>query len=269
MLRLVLEEGGFDYIEFDLEALSEAREDWKVVDMHSFVSGRKSQTMRDMVLQMLKSQGSSVLERLTGDENEMLEHMPKLRNVRELRAQGKHQEALDILKQMPESVQAHKVVLLQMIIISQMLEDASEVGSTYQKAIKRYEENFPRDPALDMLLIDSLLVDERYEDCRERLRRLDKRVGGDPFLAAYAGYIYLAEGNFAEVLRRGEEFREIEPDNDEGDMLILEAVLGLKDFERTAATLKRLEDDFDYVWELVGVEGFEEFLASPHGEPWR
>jgi len=269
MMRFIPPAGGMDYQELHLAPMEATSSEWKIVDLNSFAAGRFSDNMRKLAARMVGAQNASVLEKLVQGEDALLKHMGQIQKSNTLRAQGRHQEAVDILSGLPDAALNQKMVLLGLIMNAMMLDGCDEVGSPYYLAIKRFEENFPDDPALDLMLIDSLLAEKRFSECRQRVKNIDERIGGDPYLRVVEGYIDIAEGKYAQAKKRAEKFRAIEPESPEGDSLLLEVGLGSQDFELVATVMKRMEKDFGWEWDLEGVSEFDEFLKSPEAKPWR
>ena len=177
---------------------------------------------------------------------------------------GRPEEALAAWSQIPIVVREEKTLHLQRVRI------AAEVGgAAYAEALRDFESAHPGDPSLDLISIDGLLLAGRHDAALQRVERLQRSLGGDPYLHLVRARILLAAGEPG----RAERFaaRAVRQDATLADAywMLVRLTLEAGRFRRTAAYLSEIDERFGIAAIPPGhLPRYQDFLASRHGDRW-
>jgi predicted Zn-dependent protease len=110
-------------------------------------------------------------------------------------------------------------------------------STDYVKALDAFAAAFPDDPALEIMRISQATFHKRFADALAQIARLDKRVGGDPYLDAERANIYLMARNFPDALQHAKRATEQAPDLPDGWEALLDTHIASKNFADAVKTL--------------------------------
>lgn len=187
LLRMV---GGGTFNYFDLEvAKRKSGGEPRVVDMLDFYSGNQ---LSDIV-----AEGMGV-----GAQSAMRGEQFNPQEIAAARAAGEWQTVRDLVQAMPPKVRASRIFRLAELQAAMQLEDPA-----YVDLVTAFEKDFPDDPSLLMLVIDGHVMRKDVDALLLALDRLERKVGGDPYLDTHRAGAYLldpenANLNKAEQLAR-------------------------------------------------------------------
>lgn len=120
--------------------------------------------------------------RIASDMMKVLQDYPigtpqQIMELSALIKKGKHKAAQQILVTLPEALRRTEAVMLFEVAITADLDEKQ-----YAAALNKFRKAFPNNPSIDMQEIDRAFMAKRYKDALAAVDRLDKRVGGDPYL---------------------------------------------------------------------------------------
>ena len=141
----------------------------------------------------------------------------------------------------------------------------------YQTAAADYAALFGDDAAGSLMSLDPLLNAKRYDDCLVAIDRIDKRVGGDPYLDFQRGRIVEQQGQAAKAALLYESALKRDPTLFEPADMLLTAALTAKDYPMAKKYLLHIErnrPEFRF-GDLKNVELFAGFVASPQYAEWQ
>jgi tetratricopeptide (TPR) repeat protein len=238
----------------------------RAVDFYQFGSGEPlSQTLRTMYLPVATNASRGILEKLLGSEQEFMKNFPKVGQMATDLKAGKNQAVLDTFAQLPASVQKHKAILLMRVRAAQGLEEP-----VYTAALEDFRKHYPNDPAIDLLSVDYYVMKKQYTKSLECVDRLDKAVGGDPYLHVARAGIHMEQGRFDEAEREVRKAIEQEPTLHEAYTTQVALSLRQQSFTRTLETLKILHKRFNLGYgDLTKKPGFAAFVKSPQYGEWQ
>jgi hypothetical protein len=180
-------------------------------------------------------------------------------------SRGKNREALQKYQKLPEALQRDKNMLLLRFKAAQDLDETGE----YEAAIDDYRKYHPKDSALDLLLIDSHVVHERYADALKSVELVNRNTGGDPYLDVLRATMLIKLQRFPEAREAIAKAVKAEPDLIDASFTSLDLALAEKKFDEVVGLLKKLEAEGYRFENLPEAAGFEEFVASPQYAEWK
>src|SRR4029079_11614685 len=154
-----------------------------VVDVYPWSLGeRQSQTLRRLYIQgaredeKQKSGGAAAgAGNAAGAANPVAgEALVKLSQLFQAK---QYSELLQYCNSLPENIQHERMVMFFRLHAATRSKDPSAV-----QLLDEYRKRFPNEASGDLVSIDPLLQAGKYEEAMNAIDRLDKIVGGDPYL---------------------------------------------------------------------------------------
>jgi thioredoxin-like negative regulator of GroEL len=238
----------------------------KVVDVYVFMAGENlSQTLRRSMLTLLSAQNSrSLLDRLTGKEADFAKAVPTSAALSDAVRNKRGREAMELFDKLPSSLQKDKTYLIMRVIAAQQLNDEE-----YQRAIESYQSQFPNDPSLDLLVIDSYLIKKQYKQALLSIERLNRAVDGDNYLTLLRAKVDLLMGDLIAAETAAQEAADEDPTLVDARMTLVLVSLRRKDFKETLQRLQALERDYRVRFEDLRTQAeYTEFVNSPQFQEW-
>jgi len=205
VFRVIGGEGSLNYVEL----LCEPRAGRRIcaVDVFNWTTGEYvSETMRHMV-GVMEQQKPTALDRITGKEDPNVEMANAINEMNRLAKAGQWEAVLKRYAQLPPKLQREKV-----FAVHRARAAAKVDQNEYLEALKFWQVNFPRDPSIDLISLDALTHKGKYDVALEMVERLDRNIGGDPFLEVMRAVLRqklgqpdVAKARVKEALRREPE----------------------------------------------------------------
>jgi hypothetical protein len=255
-------EGGLNYMDVVLARRTDGK--IRAVDVYTFATGElMSATIRRAVIQLAASENRGILARLTGAENDYIKNAPRIKEISQAIMQGRGAEALAICESLPDSLKNDKSVMVIRIRAASMVDEEK-----YMAAMEDFQKAYPNDPAQDLMSIDYFFLRKQYDKALEVVDRLDRAVGGDPYLDTIRAGALVMAGRTADAKKAAQRLAQAEPDKSDGPMTLLSIALAEKDHAETLRLLKLLESRFGMQFrDLRTVPEYAQFVRSPqHGE---
>ena len=257
ILRLLLPEGTLNYHEMvlvkDKTGFVRAR------DFYVYTSGEYfSDTIQRLYL-LAAASDPNVLERLSGKKNAFVEALPDYKNMMQKVRDGDGKGAIAIYKRLPQDLRKQKSVMIAYVSA------ASKVGDdvAYGAAMDEMRAAFPNDPGLDLMSIDSFLLKEKYDETLAAIDRVDKAVGGDPYLDVLRANVNLQRGDVEKAQTFAVRACDREPLLLGGWWSRVSVSLARKDFKETARLLAHIRDEMGVeLADLKTVPEYAEFVQS-------
>lgn len=251
LLRVVAPDGAFNYHQLELD--KQAGE-VRAVDIYFFASGENlSETFRALT-ETLVGTGSTAASN-------------SLRRIRQLTDNGDRAGARALLQKLPAVVRETKAAML----IDVQLTSGATADPEYLAAIDAYAKAFPNDPSLDLVILDGLFLRKAYDEALAVLARIDKRVGGDPYLDAMRAGIHGEAGQRGEALAAAKRATAREPTLEAGWWQLLTQQAAAQEHGSALATLEVLRDKFGAAIDhdsLAADERFGGLVASDEYAAW-
>jgi tetratricopeptide (TPR) repeat protein len=265
LFRLAMPDGdGVNYHEFVLSR----RRDGKVraVDAYIFISGElMSQAMRRMYLPAAAEGSHGLFDRLLGTEKVFMKNLPRFqRMTAEVRA-GRPAEALEIFRQLPPELQKNKNILMVRLQAAQAVGDED-----YSRALEDLRAAHPDDACIDMISIDYYLLKKDYPRAFACLDRLDKAVGGDPYVNVMRAGIHTDEKQYGLAKQDARKAIEEDPTIQDAFWTLVTISLEERNFADTVTLLDQLEGRFHIPFgDITALPVFAEFVRSPEYRAWK
>lgn len=221
LVRMLFVEGGVSYL-----ALYPTTEG-KIADAYMFSSGeRVTASLRRSIGAMLSGAGaeSSVI-----------------RKFQEAARRGDHAETLRRYERLPDSVKDLRSVQTMRVQAASLSDDPTLYGEVLADVDRR----FPDEPSLDLLKID--LYSDDPPKLVATLKRLDRAVGGDPYLRGLLAERLSEVGRAEEAMAVARQAVEAEPDLGQAQIGLLSAQIATGDFPAAATQLDMLSRGFDFI----------------------
>ncbi|KAB1159581.1 hypothetical protein F7018_04525 [Tenacibaculum aiptasiae] len=180
----------------------------RIVDTYISLTGEYLSDTFGSIYKGVLYKGGLLKSLSKGNNNDSMSDLLKIQKIRNLRSEGKLQEAHDLYNTLSEEGKKKKIFQLSNLLT---LADLDEVK--YAKAIETYEKQFPNDVSLYLVSIDGYILGEKYDEALQAVDNLDKAIGGDSFLNFIRGNIYFlksedkkSEDKFKEVVKEYPNF---------------------------------------------------------------
>ncbi|RPI89714.1 MAG: hypothetical protein EHM42_02560, partial [Planctomycetaceae bacterium] len=263
LFRIVLpEDAGFNYHDYVLKRVGNAI---KAVDVYIYGAGEMlTSTMRRAMIISAATQGPDWLKGLSGRDLDMARAAKVIREYSELAAKPDPEAVLAIYAKLPPKVQTEKGVLLVRLYAAMQIDAATE-----QKAIADIRKADPNDVAGDMLCLSTYLGSQRYDLYQKVVARLNKIVGGDPYLNVVKASMHVERKEFAEARKLLKDA--IEADDTLSDAWWSLVTVSLRDqsFSETVTCLDKLATEFGVdVGDLTRNPEYADFVKSREYSQW-
>lgn len=240
----------------------------RVVDYQDMATGEfLSRTIASVAIPALAQASRTPLERLVkGSSNEYLGMVGTVPEIRGLIEQGKHAEAMERWRGLPEAFRSTRAGATLRMLIAQGMGDAEHLAS-----LQEIERLFPNDPALSLVQVDANILAKRYPQALEAVDRVDQIVGGDPYLDGMRADIRLQAGDLAGSQKDVARGCEREPGLIDLWWTRLGVSLKADTHAETARALDEINQRFgiEFQDDLGAVAEYARFAASPEHAAWR
>jgi hypothetical protein len=237
----------------------------RFTDMYIYMSCELiSQTFRRGFIQVAANLNRGILTKLAGWENEFVENLPKIQQITAAVNEGRSQDALVRLKELPLELQKDKTVLLIRVRAAQQVNDTE-----YAAAIDDFRRYHPGDAAVDFLSIDGFTLKDQFDKALGCIDRLDKALGGDPYLNVLRSGMHMNLKDLPAAHQDAEKAIAEEPTLQDGYWTLVTVTLLEQKFDETVKTLNALADKFHLAFkDLTTAPSFAEFVKSPQYREW-
>jgi len=182
----------------------------------------------------------------------------------ELARQGKKQEAIKVLDELPVKYQQEKWILL-----ARMGDHAGTDEARYAKLVTEAQRRYPNDPFLDLISLDYWIERKNYDRALEAVVRLRAVVGEDAYRDAFEAKLHALKGDLPAASLQVNKAISKEPELLPAYWVKLDVDLGLMDFPSVAGILTILETRFGVnVENIKKLDEFALFLQSEPFQAW-
>ncbi len=259
VFRLLGANGGLNYHEMTL-----GRRENKVVatDMYIFFSG---ETMPQSVRQMALV--DSVVSDIKMRSPEVQQELKKYDIYSFLMAgayqEGRFEDCIAMYGKMRPSLQKEKSLLLQRLLAARNVGEQAEAA-----AIEAFRAVYPDEVCVDLIALDSLFRRKAYREAREAIDRIDKAVGGDPYLHVLRANTYLMEDKFEDADNEAKAAIAEDSTRTDAWWVRVSVALKMQKFARAVDLLNALKEDHGQEPADLTDPLFAEFMKSPEYKTW-
>lgn len=253
----MLSNGAVNYHELRLAKRDGA---YAVEDAFIYMTGEwLSQTLRRGVLPLAAHNNRGVLDKLMRNENAYMKNFQSISQMQRLIQQGKGAEALRIYATLPAEIHSDRNIQITHITASQQAGDAE-----YAKALEEFQKFFPDAAWADLILIDAFFLTKQYAKSQDAVSRLDRSLGGDPYLDVLRAGIYKLSGENEKAKAAAQQAIASKLDMQEPYLLMVEFAAKEKAFAEGVTWLTKLNAAIKTpAYNLEGIPEFEALLQSP------
>ena len=260
-LRILNSDGSFNV--FELVVSRRADGSLEVVDVFDLVQGEKtSQVMRRVALMTFSEADQGLVDRLMGKEQLFIKNASAVKEMNQAVRQGKNAEAAAVYMKLPKPLQDDRTFLRLYTQVTSALDEAE-----YTRALGRYIELYPEDPAAQVMAIDYYFMKKDWANVATTIDAVEKRIGADDgWLEVLRGNTALAAGNRQEAKEHFKKAAQREKALVQPYALLLNLSLEDKDYKETSRWLAAMETDAGIKLEdLRTVPEYKGFVASKEG----
>ncbi|MCH2610094.1 MAG: hypothetical protein MK006_03395 [Pirellulales bacterium] len=254
LFRLIhSESSGIDYHEMILDKVNGQV---RVIDSFIYTEGEtKTETIQrafTLIVKLMKRDGITQTDQL---------NMQQLQSTYQL---GDHHGVIRIYHQLPVLVRNMK--RMRIIYMTALLElDETQ----YIQAFEAFKRDFPADNSIDLLSIDFFTIQEDISNAIACVGRLDKSLGGDPYLDSMRTGIYMIGDNQVKAKEAAERYIQSTPSDIEAAWNLADYAIYFEDHPLLLHALKTLASDHAVEFEdLSTIEAYEAFVRSPEYQQW-
>jgi hypothetical protein len=261
LFRLVSNNGALNYHDWVLAHSSQGKT--VAIDCHVFLMGELyTQNVRRSFLPLARKTGASV-EKLSPAEKDFLEHFNQFAQMGNAIHQRDWPQALKIYKSLPASVQESKPAMTMRLLATQATSNAE-----YLATMDEFRKRYPKDPMIDLISVDAHILRKAYDKALESIDRVDKIIGGDPYLKVLRANVLLQENKLDAANKMAQDAIAEDPKMVRGYYSLIDISLARHDFADTVKWLKKAESTGVRFGDLAKVSSFKEFVKSPEYTDW-
>jgi hypothetical protein len=265
LIRMIqpIEQGGFAYFEFVPDRSADGKV--RASDIYLYSSGEFiSESLRRAMLPLITEQSRSFLDKLLTGEKAYMKDSPRLGEAARLSKAGKPAEALAILKGLSPETQKLKMVLLLRLQAAQGTNETD-----YLAAVEDFRKNYPNDAGLDLFSIDFYIMKKDFTAALKAIDRLDKSLGGDPYLNVTRAGISDVYGNLEGAKRFARKAIDQEPTLSSAYFTLVGLSLKEEKYNDTLSLLKEMDQKLHFKFnDLSGLPPYAGFVKSPQYPQW-
>lgn len=203
----------------DIELIKKGAE-VKISDLFVYTSGELlSETIHNLYQQMMK-----LMDKPNSEDEEWLNKLPAMRVKMN---KGDYEGALQDYESLPEKIKKLRAIALMRIMITSGLADEAQ----YSAAIEAYQQQFPNEPNMHLVLIDGYIMKKEYDNAFQAVNKLDSMINKDPFLDYYRYLLSNLKKDNASSVNYLSRFVKNFPDFEDG---ILEFILTYREVNETS-----------------------------------
>jgi hypothetical protein len=255
--------GGLDYVEFVPGRSGDGNV--RAVDVYFFSTAEFfTTTYRRVLLPILANESRGFVDRLITGERDFVHDFPQVVQMAGLIDRGQMRGALEIVRSLRPETRRQKAVLMNRLRAAQEMND-----NEYSAVLEEFRQAYPQDPCLDLLLIDYYALKNDFVRAKESIDRLDKAVGGDPYLNVLRANLSMVGGD----LKAARDFAKFAIKEELGlipaYLSLLAVSLREENFKESLDLLKMLDQEFKLAFnDLTTVSEYAGFVKTPQYQEW-
>lgn len=235
LCRFELTGSGFMHQELIIDRGSNGQP--RIVDTYLYLFGEKlSDVLRPFALPLIARKNKSAAERLAGNASEFVEAEPVWFEMARLLRSGRYLGVLVNYDQLPTSVQKDKFLLWYRLKAAQALDDED-----YLKTVDLWRHYYPDDVSSDMVSLDALTLRKQYAEALRCVDRLDKALGGDPYLDVHRAYLWILMNDPARAKAAAQRAFEAEPTRLDAGLCVLSLLATEDNDDECVAWLNKMQ----------------------------
>jgi tetratricopeptide (TPR) repeat protein len=235
-------------------------------DLYALTSGElMSVTLRRTFLPAFAERNKSFLQQLVKPDSEYIASVGKWKQITDAFRDKDYPTVITTYHTLPKSVQKQKPLLIMRLLAAAQLQDKVE----YAAAQADYKRLYPNDPGVDMLSLDALVNEQKFDEALAAIDRIDRAVGGDHHLDVTRAAVNVMAGNLDESERLSRQAIEHPQAVVDSHWQLIAVLLKAQKFEQLKQALLDVEHRFQVEFEdLQTLPDYAEFVKSPQYQEW-
>jgi tetratricopeptide (TPR) repeat protein len=224
-----------------------------------------TQMIRRMIIPALKlGQG---IGGGAGFDPQHLDAIRAFRNITQATQAGEFTKAVAEYRKLPKKWQQDKTALVfYMQALGRM---GRESDAEFLGAVELFRKHYPDDACVDFISIDYFFLMKQFDDAFKAIERVDKALGGDPYMNVLRGNCRMEAGRLDEARALMEKAIQAEPGTANAFWARITLSLREKKHGDTLAWLKNVvEQCNERVVDLTLVPEYAQFIRSPEHGMW-
>jgi hypothetical protein len=234
-------------------------------DCYVFLIGELySDNLRRSFLPLAHKSAGASIDNLSGPEKDFIANFNKFAMMGKYARERNWRQALNTYKELPASVQESKPALTMRLLATQ-----ATSNEEYLATIDDFRKHYPNDTMIDLISVDGHLLRRAYDQAMEAIDRIDKSVGGDPYLKVLRGNVLLKERKLDAARDMVQKALDEDPNLLRAYYAMIDISLERKDYADTVKWLKKAESLGVTFGDLTAITAFEQFVKSPEYKAWK
>lgn len=266
LFRILKADGAVDYFDFVVVRHSDGLIGME--DVYMYQSGEMfTQTIRRLLIPII-AQTRDRKNLMRADED-YLKSVPLIKEMVSALKKGQFADAIKNFEELPRSVQDNKTILMYYVLANAQIVEAGDAA--YLRAMERFRGLYPNDSSAYFVSIDYYRLRGEYDNALKTIDRIDKEIGGDPYLEVWRGNILMEATRYDEARQRFEAAWNAEPTLGIACSLRTKLALVEKNHVDTLKWLKKTAEIYsdDDLGDLEGSQKYADFVKSPQYREWQ
>ncbi|WP_395744022.1 tetratricopeptide repeat protein [Prosthecobacter sp.] len=269
LLRIKTPEGAVSYVDILVRPEGGG---FRIVDMFNYIfATTASEESRNVLAAMLSKSGGSGLSALLGTPHLDEKTAGFFVRINDATRTGNMAEVLRICDSLPPELKTQRIFFIVRLQALMALSSTAKLDQQYKEALRAAPDILGKDSTTDLLMVDLLFMENDFKGAEECLKRLDKIIGGDPYVKFLRAAARLQAKDYAGALEMANEAGKEDPEMADVVDLRLAVYLAQKDFKAVVNELREFKRNFGQVLDrkaLTGEPQYAEFLTSPEFAAW-
>jgi len=179
---------------------------------------------------------------------------------------GRYEDGLRIYQSLSDTWKRDRAPLLVRLSCASLALDGDEV----LRAVEDFRKYHPDDPPPDLMIIDALFYEKKFDEAQTSIENLKKAYFDDPYLDFLSGNLDALDGKIDAAKAKYERALEREPTLAEPMWALLELALDEQDYAEAARWMSHAVTQCDIVFPGIHENDlYAGFIQSPEFEEWR
>ena len=232
----------------------------QIIDYYPYAVGQQfSNTLRRIYLSSLSDLRDSInIDSLSLPDSLYVAHILTLDKIGTLFEKGQFSNALALIDSFPPTIREDKMIQITKLNIA-----FNEGGETYSQTAEAFKQAYPKDPIVEVMLLDFAFAQKEHTKALTIIDSLDKKIGGDPYLKVMKSAIYedLEKDDVVESLLK--EVIAAEASMEEPYWKIIALYIKQKKYDKAVALFPQMQELFEInPAEFLVYDGYSDFWES-------
>jgi hypothetical protein len=261
--RALTKENGLNYYEFILAPSTDRSV--RAVDLYVVAMAQlQSENLRPWFLTLMHSPDAGAQDQLNPTERDIVRYATDVVAMRDAARARQPRRVLEIYDRLPESLKRTKALLSARLASAALVSEAD-----YLRAFDDFQKYYPNEAGSDLIALNGFFVRKSYERALASVDRLDKALGGDPYLKVTRAIILLEQGKAEASRKMAERAIVEEPTLFQAYEFLINHSIQTRNFAKTTELLSTVESKFNWkAPDLTTDPACAEFVKSEEYKAW-